>query len=46
MSQLLEPKIWNGLPENVKKETYFSKFKEYIKSWSGPTCKLKVCLSI
>ena len=32
----LGPKIWNALPENIKKETSFSKFKEYIKSWSGP----------
>ena len=43
---VLGPKIWNTLPENVKKETSFSKFKEYIKSWSGPTCKCKMCLSI
>ena len=28
----LGPKIWNALPENVKKETSFSKFREYIKS--------------
>ena len=26
------PKIWNALPENIKKETSLSKFKEYIKS--------------
>ena len=31
------PKIWNALPENIKKETSLSKFKEYIKSWSGST---------
>ena len=37
----------NALPENVKKKkTSFSKFKEYIKLWSGPTCKCKMCLSI
>ena len=41
----LGPKIWNALPENIN-ETSFSKFKEYIKSWSGPTCKCKICLSI
>ena len=29
-----------------KKETSFTKFKEYVKSWSGPTCKWKLCLSI
>ena len=24
------PKTWNALPENIKKETFFSKVKEYI----------------
>ena len=42
----LGPKIWNALPENVKKEISFSKFKKYIKSWSGPTRKCKMCQSI
>ena len=31
----LGPKIWNVLPKKIKQETSFSKFKEYIKSWSG-----------
>ena len=31
----LGPKIWNVLPKKIKQETFFSKFKEYIKSWSG-----------
>ena len=30
----LGPKIWNAVPEKIKKETSFSKLKEYIKSWS------------
>ena len=42
----LDQKIWNALPENVKQETSFSKIKEYTKSWSGQTCKCKMCLSI
>ena len=42
----LGPKIWNALPENVKKEISFSKFKKYIKSGSGPTCKCKMCLGV
>ena len=33
----LGPKIRNALPEKIKKEASFSKFKEYIKSWSRPT---------
>ena len=42
----LGPKIWNAPPENTKKETSFRKLKEYIKLWSGPTCKCKMFLSI
>lgn len=42
----LGPKIWNALPEQVKKETSFTKFKEYIKSWSGPICKCTICKSL
>ena len=40
------PKIWNALPENMKKEASLSKFKEHIKLLSGPTCKCKMCVSI
>ena len=32
----LGPKIWNNLPSNIKSETSFLKFKEYIKTWLGP----------
>ena len=28
----LGPKIWNNLPSNIKSETSFLKFKEYIKT--------------
>ena len=42
----LGPKVWNALPEKIKKEISFSKFKEYVKSWSDPTRKCKMCLSI
>ena len=31
----LGPKIWNNLPSNIKSETLFLKFKEYIKTWLG-----------
>ena len=31
----LGPKIWNNLPLNIKSETSFPKFKEYIKTWLG-----------
>ena len=39
-------KIRNVLHENIKKETSLSKFKEYIKSQSGPTCKWKIGIII
>ena len=43
---VLGPKIWNALPGNIKKETSFSKFKEYIKSRSGPDLQVQMYLSI
>ena len=42
----LGPKIWNNLPSNIKSETSFLKFKEYIKTWLGPKCRSKLCISI
>ena len=42
----LGPKIWNNLPSNIKSETSFLKFKEYIKTWLGPKCKCKVCINM
>ena len=38
--------IWNAVPEIIKKETSLSKFKEYVKWWSCPTCKCKICIII
>ena len=40
----LGPKIWNALPDNVKEETSFAKFKQFIKTWFGPKCKCSFCL--
>ena len=42
----LGPKIWNNLPSNIKSETSFLKFKKYIKTWLGPKCRCKVCISM
>ena len=42
----LGPKIWNNLPSNIKSETSFLKFKEYIKTWLGLKCRCKVCISM
>ena len=37
--KILGPKIWNALPTEIKCETSLSKFKEYVKLWSGHSCK-------
>ena len=44
--KILGPKIWNALPTEIKCETSLSKFKEYVKLWSGHSCKCNLCKSI
>ena len=38
----LGPKIWNALPQNIKAENSYVKFKEYIATWFGPKYKCNV----
>ena len=38
--------IWNSLPEHMKAETNFVKFKEYINQWFGPICKCNLCVYV
>lgn len=40
------PHIWNALPENIKSQSSFDKFKESIKNWYGPSCKCSLCSNI
>ena len=35
--------IWNNLPENIKSDTCYSKFKKYINTWFGPQCNGNYC---
>ena len=42
----LSPIIWDNRLSNIKSETSFLKFKEYIKTWLGPKCRSKLCISI
>ena len=42
----LGPKIWNSLPEHIKAENDFTKFKEFISQWFGTVCKCNLCASI
>ena len=39
----LGPHIWNGLPEEIKNETSYDKFKEYLNTWYGPKCICSLC---
>ena len=39
----LGPHIWNGLPEEIKNETSYDKFKEYSNTWYGPKCTCSLC---
>ena len=42
----LGPKIWHQLPGDIKSETSYTKFKEYIDSSFGPKCRCNVCMKI
>ena len=42
----LGPKIWNTLPEKIKSETLYKKFKEYIDLWLRPKCICNICKSL
>ena len=39
----LGPHIWNSLPIEIKEETNYEKFKDYINKWFGVRCKCKKC---
>ena len=39
----LGPHIWNSLPSQIKKETDYTKFKEFINDWFGVKCKCNLC---
>ena len=39
----IAPRVWNSLPEQLKTETSYVKFKEEIDKWFGPKCKCSLC---
>ena len=39
----LGPHIWNGLPEEIKNENSYDKFKEYLNTWYGAECTCSLC---
>ena len=42
----LGPHIWNSLPEDIKAEESHEKFKVFIETWYGPSCKCCLCVSV
>ena len=44
--KILGPNIWTQLPEDIKSETSYIKFKKYIDTWFGPKCRCNVCMNI
>ena len=39
----LGPHIWNSLPTEIKEETEYEKFKNYVKDWFGLKYKCYMC---
>ena len=39
----LGPNIWNSLPNQIKKEINYTKFKEFINEWFDMNCKCNLC---
>ena len=37
------PHIWSSLPKQIKEETDYNKFKNYIDKWFGAKCKCNLC---
>ena len=42
----LGPKIWKQLPEDIKSETSYTKFKKYIDTWFGSKCRCNMWMNI
>ena len=42
----LGPTIWNALPSNIKNAKTLFAFKNFMKTWDGPTCSCKMCKSL
>ena len=39
----LGPHIWNSFPSEIKEETEYEKFKNYMNDWFGLKCKCNMC---
>ena len=42
----LGPHIWNFLPKQIKEETDYNQFKNYIDKWFGAKCKFNLCSNL
>ena len=36
-------RVWNGLPNNLRKVSNFREFERLIRTWTGPSCSCAVC---
>ena len=41
--KVLGAHIWNYLPDEIKKLSSLSAFKDFIRNWFGPKCKCHLC---
>ena len=40
---ILGPHIWNSLAKDIKEETNYEKFKDFVNDWFGSKCKCNMC---
>ena len=38
--------VLNNLPEEIKAEQSYEKFKDFLETWYGPNCKCCLCKSL
>ena len=38
-------RVWNSLPNDIRKVENFKEFKRLIRTWTGPGCKCSICQS-
>ena len=36
-------RVWNSLPNDMRKVSEFAEFRRQIRTWTGPSCKCAIC---
>ena len=36
-------RVWNSLPNDIRKVTEFAEFRRQIRTWTGPSCRSAIC---